>query len=177
MIYLLLYLMTPPQNAPLLRVTYQVEIFEGNRQVTARLVLNRLEKNQFSIHCSKAPSGTLFTYWATVAQNTLYLPKSQLAFVGDAAEPFSLFPNGPSLGREAWVNVLFAEPGTLGGGFTVADEAGWRILRHREKALTIRWREQKRGQRDTYSSRTLNPELGAEVHIEALDRIPFYWED
>lgn len=176
---LCLLMMTMPlqETEPLLRVTYEVEITEGTRQVTARMVLNQLSKDRFSIHCAKGTSGTLFTYWATPDESTLYVPKSDLAFIGPAGEAFGLFPGGPVLQRTQWMGLLFAEPPDLSGGFNVADEAGWRLLRNREQALTIRWREKKRGQRKRYSKRVLHPSFKEGVRKETLARMPLYWEE
>ncbi len=159
------------------RVTYDLEIVEGTRQVSAKLVLNQASPELFSIHCAKVGAGTLFTYWATPERDTLYLPRWNTAFEGQAHQPFPLFPKGPELTRDVWVKLLFAEPPPLGEGFMVADEAGWRILRNREAALTVRWRERKRSQDVQGAERALQVRLSQDTKVEVFAEIAQYWDE
>lgn len=173
----LLLVLLLAQAGSMERVTYDLEIVEGTRQVAARLVLNQASPELFSIHCAKVGAGTLFTYWATPERDTLYLPRWSMAFEGPAHAPFRLFPKGPELTREVWIKLLFAEPPPLGESFLVADEAGWRILRNREAGLTLRWRERKRSLQAEGGARTLEPRLAEGTKIEPLADVAQYWNE
>lgn len=159
---------------PITRISYQLEMIEGNRRLVARMVLNQLDENQYSIHCRKVPSGSLFTYWATPDKNTLYFIKSSQAFVGEAALAFRLFPKGPALRREDWRMLLSEQAPTI-EGYLFAVEAGWRILRNRESGITIRWREKKRVIKTSYSARVLQPDLPQGTQVKALAEMATYW--
>ncbi len=174
---LLMWLLLFAPSGTVERVTYDLEIIEGSRQVAARLVLNQASPELFSIHCAKVGAGTLFTYWATPGRNTLYVPRWNMAFEGQANATFRLFPKGPELTREVWIGLLFAEPPPLGEGFMVADEAGWRILRNREAGLTLRWRERKRSQQVEGGARTLEPRMAEGTQVEPLTDIAQYWNE
>ena len=155
-------------DGPLLRVYFDVEIAVGDKHLTAILVLNQLDANQFSLHCRKTPAGTLFTYWATSDFDTLYLPRESVAYVGNAGGAFALFPEGPELARDGWLDVLLADEARSLGNFDLRIEDGWRKLFDPEAKFSIRWREKSRGQKSKFSDRVLKPRLDPGTRLQSL---------
>ena len=165
------------KTPPLLSVVYDVEIFHENRVIHAKMVLNRLSAEHFSVHCRKAPSGTMFTYWATPDQDVLFLPKSDAAFVGSAGQPFRLFPGGPELARAAWLHALEERPPDTVGTFRFSRVGDWLMLADTEAHSHVRWRERSRKLKEEYKSRVLEPSYGDTITVKPLAELNRYWAE
>ena len=175
MFYLLPLLWFADPLPSLLQVTYDFEFKGTERRVSAQLALHKLEDGRFSIHCRKAPSGTLFTYWAEPERDVLTLPKDDLAFVGPAGQAVRLFPDGPSLHRDQWLALLLDGiwPGHPAWDFSRDDK--WYVLNHREQEWTIRWRVKRMKYKNRYSKRILEARLSDRLEIKPLGDLELYW--
>lgn len=174
MTFLVALWLTPPS---LLSVTYDVEIFQDNRVIHAKMVLSRIDGDHFSLHCRKAPSGTLFTYWATPERDVLFLPKSDLAFEGAAGQPFRLFPGGPELSRSAWLAALETQPPDRVGSFRFSRIGDWNMLADTDAHSHVRWREKSRRERDQYKARVLEPDYRSDTKVKPLAELSRFWAD
>jgi len=161
----------------LLSITYDLEIFHGNRVIHAKMVLSRVDGDHFSLHCRKAPSGTLFTYWATPERDVLFLPKSDLAFVGAAGEPFRLFPGGPELSRAAWLAALETGPPDQVGSFRFSRIGDWSMLADTDAHSHVRWREKSRKNKDQYKARVLAPDYSPDTMVKPLAELNSFWAE
>ena len=172
---LLLAFSVPMGQDPLSRVIFDVEIIQGERRVAAKMVLNQLNDQSYSITCRKNTAGTLFTYWATAKRNTLYFPREQVAFVGNADEDYRLFPDGPALSRDQWMTLLFEHKSVDMGPFTMRIDETWRELSADRKDWRIRWRERARSTKNRYSSRVLTPTLKSGTSVKTMDQMRAWW--
>ncbi|CAM2008555.1 hypothetical protein [Acanthopleuribacter pedis] len=166
------------EPSSLFQIQFELKIFQADRRLSAQLVLSKAADDHFSIHCRKAPSGTLFTFWAQPTENTLALPKEKLAFVGAADERVVLFPEGPALTRAEWLALL--EFGT----WPDAPVGDWRFekndqtfsLRHAKQEWAIEWRVRKRRYKNKFSQRILTPSLGERYQTKPLAEVVHYWQ-
>ena len=132
--------------------------------------------NLFSIKCRKVPGGTLFTYWATPAEDYLLFPKDDLAFVGDAGRPFELFPGGPELERDEWLKLLLEPTTGAAGPFRFLQDGSWRVLAHPDHGAMLRWREKKRIYTTRYKKKIFEPRRDPTVKKRPLHELTAYWE-
>jgi hypothetical protein len=170
---LLLALLGPDS---LTRTSYDVVLETPERALSMRMVVNRLDADHIAIRCRKSPSGTLFSYWATPGRNVLMFPRADTAFEGHAEEAFRLFPDGPELFREQWMALLEGNPPDQMLGFSYAvDEAGWQVVRARDSAVAIRWRERQRRTDSRYAEGLFEPSFPAHYTIAALSEMVLSW--
>ena len=174
---LLLTLCLWPPSPPLLSVVYDVEIFHDNRVIHAKMVLNRKSADHFSLHCRKAPSGTLFTYWATPEQDVLFLPKADMAFTGPAGQPFQLFPGGPELSRQDWLHALEVRPPDRVGSFRFSRIGDWLMLADTEAHSHVRWREKSRKLKQEYKPKVLQPAYREDTTVKPLAALRRFWTE
>lgn len=177
MIHLALLLgMMFTNDEPVTRVEYDVQVQDGEKRIGVRMIVHVRSTNHLSIHCRKAPSGALFTYWATPDQDTLLFHKQGEAYVGKAGERFHIFPDGPALDRSGWYQLIFEdEPGQL-GDYAFSEEGGWRILKNPKQGVDIRWRERSRVVKNSVGRRVLHPSLKKKTKIHSLTSEPVRME-
>ena len=168
--------LVPLEQQPLLRVVYDVQITQGDKQISALMVLNQRDAQSLSIHCRKNTAGTLFTYWATAGRDTLYFPRESVAFVGDSGTDFELFPNGPELSRAGWLRLLFEESSEDLGPFSMTFEEEWRVLRSSREGWSIRWKERSRSTKKKYGSKVLTPTLKYGTRVRPIAEMQSWWE-
>lgn len=172
---LLLYWMGASEEARLLRVVYDLQIFYDGRSVIANLALNQLDRDRFSISCRKLPSGTLFTYWATREQNTLAFPKLGLVFVGAGDQAFQLIPGGPLLRRGDWLDLLLVGRAESLGTFTLWEDAPWKMISSQGRDVIIRWREKRRSQKVGFKDKVLQPRIKPGALVKPFSEFADYW--
>ncbi len=177
MLLLAFLLLTPPDETQqdILRIIYDVEMIGPERHLSAKLALNKLDEQHFSISCRKNPGGTLFTCWATPQETYLLVPKKNQAFAGPETQPFHLFPGGPQLHRLRWLALLESpQPGPV-GDYLLTIEGDWFVLTQAEEGLILRWKERSRTSKNRFNTRVLIPKRQSETPLD-LDRLASYWD-
>lgn len=160
------------------RTTFDLQLIDQRRIVTAKLALNYLDENRFSIHVSKAPTGTLLTYWATPTQNIISFPKQKETFVGNAEIPIALFANGPELSRKEWLDLLRAGDNRTVGSWKLHQVDGWRSLHDEPITFRIRWREKASLVKNRVRRRVFEPDMSRFKTVKSLeDLLGFVWTE
>ena len=158
------------------RISYDVVLETEARTVSMRMVINVRDENHVAIRCRKAPSGTLFSYWATPGRNVLMFPRAATAFEGPAVEAFRLFPDGPELTRAQWLALLDGRPPAEPAGYVFSEVAdGWRMVRARDERIVLRWRERRRRQVALYREEIFEPVFPAHYEIASLGDMVLSW--
>lgn len=160
------------------RTIFEFQFIEGRQITQAKLALHFLNNEQFSLHLSKSPAGTLLLYWATPERDVLTFPKQSKSFVGAAGEPFALFANGPRLTRGEWLNLLQKGNAKDLGLWEIYKMGEWFSLTDPDRTFRIRWTETSRIVRPNVHERVLQPDpqsLQAAEPLVAL--IGFEWTD
>lgn len=161
----------------LFQIQFDIKLVEGERRVSAQLVLSKVADDRFSIHCRKAPSGTLFTFWAQPEASTLAIPKEKAAFVGKPDERVVLFPDGPALTRAEWLALLeFGTwPEQVSPSWRFHQEGEDFVLDHRQRDWRIEWSVRKRHYKNRFSKRILEPSLGDRYEVQPLAEVVHFW--
>ena len=162
---------------PISRVHYRIDFWIQDEHFVAALVLNHLSDQSFSISCRKAPGGGLFSFWATPKRNTIWLPKAKTAFQGKASQTFQLFPKGPQLNRQEWLELLLH--GTFPKSSPTLElqkQNGWLALSDPRHNFKVRWRETRRTIKKRYKAKVLKPHFKKPVQLFALKALAKYWE-
>jgi len=158
------------------RTVYDVQIIEGRQIVNAKLALNFLNENHFSLHLVKSPAGTLFTYWATPEKNVLSFPKQKAAFIGGADESFSLFVEGPRMSRKGWLELLQTGKYESLGPWRLHLVDGWFSLHDEPITFRIRWQERQSSWKSKVSDRVLYPQISDRLEVQPLNALlGFKW--
>lgn len=160
------------------RVIYDLQIIDQAeaRVHQAKLALHHRADGQFSLHCRKDGVGTMFTYWATSEENVLSIPREKVVFQGQAGAPFRLFPNGPQMSRQAWLDLLREGKWSAIPGWKLDVLDGWFTLYDDNLSWQIRWREREQDQVTRYSSRVLEPMFDENHAHEPLANLSNYWD-
>jgi len=172
----LLLLLLAGEAETLTRTTYDLVLVTETRSVSMRMVVNHLDEDHLSISCRKAPSGTIFTYWATPERNVLKIPRAEVMYEGPAAQAFRLFPDGPLLARAAWLRLLSGHaPDALTKYRFRALEDGWFQVADPREGLTIRWRERNRRELNSWRDTVFQPTFPIHYRLEALENMVDSW--
>lgn len=178
MVFALFFFMALGGDEPITRVEYDVQVQDGERSIGVRMILHVRSKDHLSIHCRKAPSGALLTYWATPDQDTILFHKQGDAYVGKAGERFRIFPDGPALDRAGWYQLIFEDQAGRLGRYSFSQDGQWRILTNPGQGVDIRWRERERTVKDKVSRRVLFPSLKKNTRVHSLtnDAVRMEWQ-
>lgn len=174
MIGMLVWLMVSNPIPELQRTTYDIQLIEGTQIVQAKLALNYLDENRFSLHLSKSPTGTLFTYWATPETNFLSFPKQKVAFSGTPEVGFALFADGPKLNRAQWLSLLQNGEYEDLGAWQLHRVDGWLSLHDHPITFRIRWKERATKVKKQVNRRVLEPDLTKFDNIKPLQALLGY---
>lgn len=178
MIYLVLLLLGGEKIPELQRTTFDLQLIDGRQIIQARLALNYLDENQFSLHLSKAPTGTLFTYWATPEKNILAFPKEKVTFVGAPEEGFALFADGPKMMRSQWLKLLETGEHHGLGPWLLHEVDGWFSLHDDPITFRIRWRAKKTETKTDVKRRVLQPDMDKLINVQPLQSLlGFAWSE
>lgn len=161
------------------RVIYDLQIIDRAeaRVHQAKLALHHRADGQFSLHCRKDGAGTVFTYWATPQENVLSVPREKVVFAGEAGQAFRLFPNGPLMQRDQWLNLLRSGNWDELPGWKLDVLDGWYTLYDNDLNWQIRWRAREEDTVTQYSARVLEPMVDESHAREPLASISTYWGD
>ncbi|MDJ0838471.1 MAG: hypothetical protein QNK37_18285 [Acidobacteriota bacterium] len=163
------------QDQPLTRITYDVVLVMDTRLVQLKMVVNKLDDSRFSVSSRKSPGGTLFTWWATPERNVLSFPRNKMVFEGRAQEHFRLFPDGPALAGDQWLQLLEDRPPDDIGSFVYQQVDDWKMIGSREEKVTIRWREQQRRVKERYRPIVLQPGYPESFKVSPLAEMALHW--
>lgn len=161
------------------RVIFDLQIIDRAeaRVHQAKLALHHRADGQFSLHCRKDGVGTLFTYWATVDENVLSVPREKVVFAGFAGGAFRLFPNGPALTRTQWLELLRTGDWVAVPGWNLDILDGWYTLYNDDLSWQIRWRQRDSDTVTRYSARVLTPMVDESHARQPLANLSSYWEE
>jgi hypothetical protein len=182
MLSLLLFIAagTAPVEQPVLaRIIYDIQIVDSaeSRVHQAKLALHHRDDGHFSLHCRKDGAGTMFTYWATDHANVLSIPREKVVFEGKADQAFRLFPNGPSMSRQEWLDLLREGRWQEQPGWQIDVLDGWFTLYDDDLSWQIRWREREQDTVTRYSARVLEPMVDEDHAREPLNKLTTYWNN
>ena len=156
------------------RTIFDIQLIEGRQIVQAKLALNFLDEDRFSLHLAKSPTGTLFTYWATPEQNILRFPKQKVAFIGEPGEGFALFADGPRLTRQDWLKLLQTGAYNDLGVWKLHRVDGWLSLHDDPITFRIRWKERSIKMKKRVNRRVLEPDVSKFKNVQPLNTLLGY---
>lgn len=160
------------------RTIFDIQLIEGTQIIQAKLALNYLNDDQFSLHLAKPPTGSLFTYWATLEQNVLSFPKQKVTFVGEPEHTFALFADGPKLSREGWLRLLKTGEHDGLGLWKLSQVDGWYSLHDDPITFRIRWKVKSVKVKKRVNRRVLEPDQAKLENAQPLDQLLGYvWMD
>lgn len=175
MSWIILYLLVGTPS--LLRIDYVVEWKEESRSVSAKLTLNQVSEDRFVLVCRKTTAGVFFKIWVTPDRIVFYFPSELLAFEGPADVPFRLFPGGPRLTGDRWLDLLLKPQSSAETeGFCLAFDGTWSRLSLIDQGFEVRWRERKRTLKNVYSDRLFEPRVRDDATHLQLAELDAWWE-